>query len=93
MIVRFTRRALGDLSSILDYLDRRSPRGSMRVKLAIKDAIKAIGENPGIGRATGIDGTRGTPVRRYPYLIYWIAEDSEVRILHLRHGARKPWRG
>jgi hypothetical protein len=36
MIVRFTRRALNDLSRILGYLDERSPRGSLNVKLAIK---------------------------------------------------------
>jgi plasmid stabilization system protein ParE len=93
MTVRFTRRALNDLSRILDYLDERSPRGAMNVKLAIKRAVDAIGENPGVGRPSGKGGTRVTPVARYPYLIYWTVEASEVHVLHIRHGARKPWRG
>lgn len=93
MIVRYTRRALNDLSKILDYLDERSPRGALGVKLAIRRAINAIGENPGVGRASGRGGTRPMPVGRYPYLIYWIVEENEVRVVHIRHGARKPWRG
>jgi plasmid stabilization system protein ParE len=41
--VRFTRRALSDLSRILDYLDERSPREALNVKLAIRRAVEAIG--------------------------------------------------
>jgi plasmid stabilization system protein ParE len=48
VIVRFTRRALSDLSGILDYLDERSPVGALNVKLAIRRAIEAIGQNPGV---------------------------------------------
>ncbi|HWY80411.1 MAG TPA: hypothetical protein VNY10_00460 [Roseiarcus sp.] len=39
MIVRYTRRAQGDLTKILDYLDERSPRGALNVRLAIKRTI------------------------------------------------------
>jgi toxin ParE1/3/4 len=92
VIVRFTRRALSDLSGILDYLDERSPVGALNVKLAIRRAIEAIGQNPGVGRPIGRSGTRGMPVRRYPYLIYWTVEANEVRVVHIRHGARMPWR-
>jgi toxin ParE1/3/4 len=93
MNARYTRRALSDLSRILDYLDERSPCGALNVKLAIRRAVDAIGENPGIGRPTGRGGMRGMPVGRYPYLIYWTVEANEVRVIHIRHGARKPWRG
>jgi toxin ParE1/3/4 len=79
--VRFTRRALSDLSGILDYLDERSPRGALNLKLAIRRAVEAIGDNPAVGRPTGKSGTRGMPVGRYPYLIYWIVEAGEVRVI------------
>jgi toxin ParE1/3/4 len=92
MIVRYTRRALDDLSRILDYLDERSPRGARNVKLAIKRSLDAISENPGIGRPARHGGTRGMPVGRYPYLIYWAVEANEVHVIHIRHGARRPWR-
>jgi len=27
------------------------------------------------------------------YLIFWAVETNEVRVIHIRHGARRPWRG
>jgi plasmid stabilization system protein ParE len=39
MIVRYTRRAQGDLAKILNYLDERSPCGALSVRLAIKRTI------------------------------------------------------
>jgi toxin ParE1/3/4 len=92
MILRYSRRALNDLAEILDYLDERSPRGARSVKLAIQRAIDTIGENPSLGHPTGSGAIRATPVRRYPYLIYWTVEANEVWLVHIRHGARRPWR-
>jgi plasmid stabilization system protein ParE len=54
MIVRYTRRAQGDLAKILNYLDERSPRGALSVRLAIKRTIDAISHNPSIGHPTAI---------------------------------------
>jgi toxin ParE1/3/4 len=93
MIVRYTRRALNDLSRILDHLDERSPCRALSVKLAIRRAINAIGQNPGVGRASGREGTRAMPIGRDPYFIYRIVEENEARVVHIRHGARQPWRG
>jgi plasmid stabilization system protein ParE len=47
--------AQGDLAKILNYLDERSPRGALSVKLAIKRTIDTIGQNPDIG----LPATRG----------------------------------
>jgi toxin ParE1/3/4 len=67
MIVRYTRRAQGDLAKILNDLDERSPRGALNVRLAIKRTIDTISHNPSIGHPTAIRAVRGTPVGRYPY--------------------------
>ena len=92
MIVRYTRRAQGDLTKILDY-DERSPRGALNVRLAIKRTIHTISRNPSIGHAIGGRGIRGMPVGRYPYLVFWTVEAGEIWVLHIRHGARTVWRG
>jgi plasmid stabilization system protein ParE len=92
MIVRYSRRAYSDLAGILDYIEERSPRGAHKVKLAIKRTIETIGRNPNIGHPTGRGATRGSPVGRYPYLVYWTVEADEVSIVHIRNSARKPWR-
>ena len=93
MIVRHTRRAQGDLTKILNYLDERSPRGALNVRLAIKRTIDTISHNPSIGHATARRAIRGMPVGRYPYLVFWTVEAGEIWVLHIRHGARTVWRG
>ena len=92
MIVRYSRRALNDLIHIFGYLDARSPKGAHSVKHAIKQTIETIADNPNIGFSTGKGAVRGVPVGRYPYLVFWTVEVGEVRLVHVRHGARKPWR-
>jgi plasmid stabilization system protein ParE len=82
-----------DLTKILTYLEERSPRGAQNVKNAIKRTIDTIGQNPSIGYPTGRGATRGAPVSRYPYIVYWTVEAEEVRVIHIRHGARTAWRG
>ena len=91
MIVRYSRRARNDLAKILDYLDERSPRGARNVKVVIKRTIDTIREHPNIGHPTGRGATRGLPVGRYPYIVYWTVEADEVWLVHIRHGARKSW--
>jgi plasmid stabilization system protein ParE len=91
MIVRYTRRAQNDLEKILKYLDERSPQGARNVKVALRRTIDTIVRHPDIGHATGRDAARGVPVGRYPYLVYWTVEGDEVRLVHIRHAARKPW--
>jgi toxin ParE1/3/4 len=94
MIVRYTRRARGDLAKILNYLDERSPRGALSVRLAIKRTIDTISRNPNIGRLAA----RG----RNPRACRWVDirisfsgrfEADEIWLLHIRHGARRVWRG
>jgi toxin ParE1/3/4 len=93
MRVRYTRRAQRDLNAILAYIDAQSPSGARNVKLALQKAIELIGDHPEIGRLSGIQETRVVPVGRYPYLVYWQILDGEVWLVHIRHAARRPWRG
>jgi plasmid stabilization system protein ParE len=89
--IRFTPRARNDLEEILQYIDERSQRGALNVKRAIRKTIDLIGEFPEGGRLAGEQATRVLPAGRYPYLIYWIVEASEVWIVHIRHARRRPW--
>jgi toxin ParE1/3/4 len=93
MIVRYTRRAQGDLAKVLNYLEERSPRGGLSVRLAIKRTIDTISHNLSIGHPTARRAIRGMPVGRYPYLLFWTVEADEIWVLHIRHGARRVWRG
>jgi toxin ParE1/3/4 len=93
MRVRYTLRARNDLVAIFEYLDVRSPQGASNVKRSIRKAVELIGQFPHGGRRTHGHDTRVLPAGRYPYLIYWSVEAGDVWLLHIRHTARRPWKG
>jgi toxin ParE1/3/4 len=93
MRVRFTKRARDDLVAVLNYLDERSPQDARNVKRAIRKNIELIGTLPDSGRRSGILDIKVLPAARYPYLVYWSVEAGEAWIVHIRHAARRPWRG
>lgn len=91
MRIQYTPRARDDLIAILTFIEHRSPQGARNVARAIRKTINLIGDFPQAGRLAGEQGTRVFPVGRYPYLIYWIVDQDEVWIVHVRHTARRPW--
>lgn len=86
--IRLSARAVRDLQEIRAYLIVRSPRGADRVRREIDRTIASLSEHPGIGHATRIDGLRVITTRRYPYLVYHRVTDTELTVVHVRHGAR-----
>ncbi len=93
MRIRYTPRARSDLQSILQYIDERNPGAARSVKRALQNTIGLIGEFPQSGRPSEIDLVRVLPAGRYPYPIYWTVEATEVWLVHIRDGRRRPWKG
>ena len=93
MSVRYTPRSRGDLSAILEYVERESPRGARSVKKAIKGTIELIGQFPEGGRLAGVEAVRVLPAGRHPYLVYWSVEGGDAWIIHIRHSGRSRWEG
>ena len=91
MIVRYRQQALIDLDEISAYLSERSPIGAINVLAAIKAAIRDIAQNPFSARQTSDPAVRIKIVRRYLYKIFYSVSDDAIEILHVRHGARRPW--
>jgi plasmid stabilization system protein ParE len=89
--VRYTRRAQRDLAEILDDIDRESPQGARNVKRALERAIQTIEQFPRCGYSAGRGAAHGLAVTPYPYIVYWIIEGDDAQIIHIRHGARRPW--
>lgn len=95
MKVRYSPRALAQLEEIHKYIAEYNPRAAAAVVARIQDLCEKLGEFPGMGAATDHPGVRMVPVVRYPYLIFYVvvAQSSEVRILRIRHGRRRPLPG
>jgi len=91
MKLRFTRRATQDLTDIADYLRQRNPQGARRVRTAILESLQALVLFPLIGRRQTTEGVRKLVIRRYPYVAYYVADESseEIVVLTVQHAARR----
>jgi plasmid stabilization system protein ParE len=88
--LRYTRPALDDLASILDYIAERSPSGVQRVRTRIRSILDLLVNHPHAGAPTEDPTIRRMPTAPYPFLIFYEATDDEIVIHAVRHGARDP---
>lgn len=91
--VRITPRVLHDLQTIFDYIAQDSPDNAAGTIERILDAIDGLEFMPyrfKVLEGAEKKGIRSISVR--PYLIRFRVEEEAgiVRILHVRHGARRP---
>lgn len=91
MKVRYRELALFDLDQIFRYLDQHSRTGARKVIDAIRVAINDVAQNPLSARQTSDPTVRVKVVSRYGYKIFYSIEEDAIEILHVRHGARRPW--
>lgn len=93
MRVRYTPRAFADREAIFDYLDQFDPQAARRVKAFIKKRIADLSYSPRRVRLIkGLD-VHALWLGRYLYIVYYRVGENEVSIIHIRHGARRPWTG
>jgi len=91
MNLRFTLRAVQDLKAIADYVGKRDPAASVRVRAAILDSLQILTLFPELGRLQSVEGVRKLTTRRYAYLVYYrLDRDSdEIIVLTIQHPARE----
>jgi toxin ParE1/3/4 len=91
MKLRFTPRAARDLADIGDYIRARNPEAALRVRAAILESLQNLVSFPQIGRRQKVEGVRKLVTRRYPYLVYYTADEAaeEIIIIAIQHPARE----
>ena len=91
MKLRFTRRAVQDLADIADYIRKQNPQAALRVRAAILESLQNLVLFPQVGRQQKVEGVRKLVTRRYPYLVYYTADESaeEIIIITIQHPARE----
>lgn len=92
MSVRYTRDALGDLEQISSYLAQHNPAVAAALLDAVESVVERLARFPLSAQATEMPAVRAAPVLRYPYIVFYTAEEGDVVIHYVRHAARlRPW--
>lgn len=89
MRVRWYRRALLDLDAAEAYIAQDDPQTAAVVILRIVRAVSLLKEQPGIGRAGRVTGTKELIVPNTPYIVPYRVKDDAVQILRVYHTSRK----
>ncbi|HXE95955.1 MAG TPA: type II toxin-antitoxin system RelE/ParE family toxin [Dongiaceae bacterium] len=89
MRVRWLRRALLDLDAVEEYIARDDPQAAAGVVLRIVRAVSLLKEQPGIGRAGRVSGTKEMVVPNTPFIVPYRVKDDAIQILRVYHSSRK----
>jgi addiction module RelE/StbE family toxin len=89
MKLRFTPRAVVDITAIADYIRERNPEAARRVRAELLGSLQNLLIFPLIGRQQAVKEVRKLVLRQYPYLIYYSydAAHQEIVILSIKHQA------
>jgi toxin ParE1/3/4 len=95
MKVEYSNRAVANLRKI--SADSRRAFGD-RIAGALESRIRAVIDHisrdplsaPEVEQRPGL---HVVPLIRYPFKIFYRVLDDRIQIVHIRHVARRPWRG
>ena len=94
MKVEYSKRAIADLHKLsIDSL-AFGDNVAAAVERRIRTMVAHIARYPYAAQeVTNRPGMHVLPLIRYPYKIFYRVLDDRIRILHIRHTARRPWTG
>lgn len=87
-------RAKRDVEDAIDYyLGENAPEAALGFIDALEQAYKHIGRYPGTGSSRyahelNLPGLRFWPLRRYPYLLFYVERSDHVDVWRVLHGQR-----
>lgn len=83
-----------DIDAATDwYLDQGGEMLAGRWVQAVETALRHVAARPGTGSSRHaawvcIDALRAWPVRKFPYLVFYIEDASAVSVIRVLHGQR-----
>ena len=90
MNIAWSPEAIEDLVSLRAYIAEDNPAAARRVVLhIIKSIEELLPDNPNIGRAGRVPGTREFVIPRTPYIVPYRSKHATIQILRVYHGARR----
>ena len=92
MNVEYSRRAVADIRKISAYSRQIFGEAvASALEQRIRSLVQRLAQAPeSAPRVEGRPGVRVAQLIRYPYKIFYRVMDDRIRIIHIRHTARKP---
>jgi plasmid stabilization system protein ParE len=87
--VVWTQRARRQLHAIQKYVGKRSPRGAARMWLRIVERVANQAETPFAAPLERGGPARILVVSQTPYVLTYLVEGDELRVLTVHHGAQR----
>ena len=88
MRIKWLDLAMDDLEDIAGHISEDNPDAAGRVVSRLWTAARMLAEQPEIGRAGRVHGTRELVVADTPFIVPYRLVGSEIQILRVLHGAR-----
>ncbi len=84
-------QARDDLLAAFRFLLERDPQAALRVRDTIRQKVKLLGDQPGLGRPGRVANTRELVISTTPYIVAYTvdAQRKIVIILRVLHGAQQ----
>lgn len=92
MQVKWLKKALANLESEAEYIAQSNPQSAQKIVQHIWDTVQLLANNPALGHAGRVHGTRELLIPDTLYLIpYRVRSEFErVEILRVFHTSRRP---
>lgn len=84
----WTEPARQDLRDIFSYITEENPHVAKRLLAKIRGRAVLLQNNPDLGRADRVDGTRELVLNGTQYILPYRVKDNQIQILAVFHGAR-----
>lgn len=88
MKIKWLDLAVDDLAEIAGYISQDNPDAARRIVKRLWTAVKALTDQPEMGRPGRISGTRELVVSNTPFIVPYRVVGSQIEILRVFHGAR-----
>ena len=89
MWIRWTRQALNNLDSAIDYIAADNQANAQKTAQKIWDTIQLLSAHPGLGRPGRVPGTRELVISGLPFIVPYAEFNYEIVILRILHTSMK----
>ncbi len=89
MRIRWTKSAVADLESIVNFIRTDNAEAAYGVGRELYSAAESLSSMPRRGRVGQVEGTRELVLARLPYIIVYQVLERYVVIVRVRHAAQE----